>query len=293
MGVQVLEGDWNAATEPAITSSTSAADDASARQCRWKMFRSWYRGGRVFDKTPEALVIKPITENKSASPGLLAHMLQRNAPLLESLQPSAAPEQEEVKLLQKKNLWISVMDEGTAISDKSEVSWSETPETMLESRLEGIRRVTAPPELRPSPTPAIHIVNIEGGKYSRISMLDRVAPDLIRNNCFVKDDRSTCLQGISESTAKAGVSAARGVADAVHLPKLSGWDTEKQKGQAMHSGLDEEKSFRAITKGLPALPLGCQMMADRIYRLEARRRFLTVRTLASKEAASKAISGKK
>ncbi|CAM9451356.1 unnamed protein product, partial [Choristocarpus tenellus] len=56
MNVQLLEGDWLVAEDVAAGHKDFADTSQALATHRWKAFRSWYRGGRTFDQTPEATI---------------------------------------------------------------------------------------------------------------------------------------------------------------------------------------------------------------------------------------------
>lgn len=91
MGVQILEGDWNAE----VAAGASGAGDIaaknsvpSAQQRRWTAFRSWYRGGRVFDRADETL-IAAATQRRPPSPGSLGRPLTPRMAPADGPQPAA------------------------------------------------------------------------------------------------------------------------------------------------------------------------------------------------------------
>lgn len=92
MGVQLLEGDWNAVASNTVnaagttTTATTALTNShpSARQRRWTAFRSWYRGGRVFDRAHESLITAAMLR-RPPSPG------SQGRPLTPRIAPSDGP----------------------------------------------------------------------------------------------------------------------------------------------------------------------------------------------------------
>ena len=86
MGVQILEGDWNAEVAAGTSGGNTASKNGpSAQQRRWTAFRSWYRGGRVFDRADETL-IAAATQRRPPSPGSLGR------PLTPRMAPADGPQ---------------------------------------------------------------------------------------------------------------------------------------------------------------------------------------------------------
>lgn len=83
MGVQLLEGDWNASAAGNDTAE-GATTHPSARQRRWTAFRSWYRGGRVFDRAHESLITAAMLR-RPPSPG------SQGRPLTPHIAPADGP----------------------------------------------------------------------------------------------------------------------------------------------------------------------------------------------------------
>lgn len=69
MGIHLIEGDWAEATLG--PSSSDGKPVSSMRRGRWTNFRSWYRGGRVFDRAHEAVIATALmyTPSSPRSPG--------------------------------------------------------------------------------------------------------------------------------------------------------------------------------------------------------------------------------
>lgn len=89
MGVQLLEGDWTVAISNTYsTASQDTAAASSTRQRRWTAFRSWYRGGRVFDRAHKSL-IRAALEHEPPSPASLGRPLTPCLAPADSLQPVA------------------------------------------------------------------------------------------------------------------------------------------------------------------------------------------------------------
>lgn len=90
MGVHILEGDWEAEMAGAAIggNATSATRNSSARQRRWTAFRSWYRGGRVFDRADDTLIAAAMLR-RPPSPGSLGRPLTPRMTPADGPQPAA------------------------------------------------------------------------------------------------------------------------------------------------------------------------------------------------------------
>ncbi len=330
MGVQILEGDWNAE----VAAGTSGGGDIaaknsspSAQQRRWTAFRSWYRGGRVFDRADETL-IAAATQRRPPSPGSLGRPLTPRMTPADGPQPAAPIAIEEGQggggspratgkgEGEAENTGVAVPSksdggaptaaavastEATTVSDVPEgvVAWPETgPVTPLEGMMRG-RRTTPPAP--PSPPAA----SGEGAKVHVTLLKTNEQPPLPAAEAPERDGGSK--RGAAPAAAAAGPeSSARiipagdeGGVDAACLAGIAGWDAggdgetemwEQSAGglELGRAGREEGGGTTAAAEGLSPVSREGVTAAAKKLRMEARRKFLAARTVSSKQAARKA-----
>lgn len=275
MGIQLLEGDWNAAFEPTTATSSTNATTASSPQRRWTAFRSWYRGGRGFDKAPEALIKSVVMEHRSHSPS--------NAEPRDILEfPAVAAGGVEFPSVSPGN------PSGCVHPDGDERAEPEVIGAVPESVLEGIRcALTSPKPLPPPPpslTPALLVVDLEGGNRSGGCMLNRADPDFKHNT--ISKFESSSSEAIHLSITEGGRTAAWDDTDAAKSSEIVDWEENEEAGMEFF-GLNRGLSLGTIVEDLITSTREKQTAAAKKLRMDARRRFLAARTLLSKEAASK------
>lgn len=266
----------------------------SARQRRWTAFRSWYRGGRVFDRADETL-IAAATMRLPPSPGSLGRPLTPRMAPADGPQP-AAPTTIEGEVVKPPQLTsegggetggseaAAVSPEMTAVSSVAGVTVARSGTAPL-TPLEGMTREgsTTPPA-PPAPPEA------QAGVTTHVTLLktNQPAPTRVRHGSDT-DEASAAAgdrDGISDDgPSKDEESLGDGVGrrvDAARLDGIAGWDAEEEGGEQSPSGYDG-----GSTEGLsPPSHQGGTAAAKRL-RMEARRKFLAARTVNSKQAAQK------
>lgn len=130
MGVQILEGDWNVEMAGVVSGghATTTTKNSSAKQRRWTAFRSWYRGGRVFDRADENLIAAAM-RRRPPSPGSLGR------PLTPRMTPADGPPPAAPSATQGKEGEAAVLPE--AVGVKGEVK-SEGGETVAASAVAAV-----------------------------------------------------------------------------------------------------------------------------------------------------------
>lgn len=302
MGVQLLEGDWDVAVQSAGKPSTAATTNPSARQRRWTAFRSWYRGGRVFDKAHETLIAAAMLRRPPSPASQGRPLTPHIAPpgRLQSVAPSTedTPTQKDGESDAPMNSHQAV-EAAEAAGPGSEVSGAEpfTP-------VEGIRRTTVTPHAPPpppSPTlplpqPMVHVVDLKtkgakpasSGRASRAgktSVKDEgktVAQEVVNLEKGTVADSEENVSGIFSLATEGGQLCDTGDDfDAARLDGIAGWEEDKTEAQDAEGG-------GAIAEGLPPRSRESSTAAAKGLRMEARRKFLAARTVMSNEAATKA-----
>ncbi|CAM9185466.1 unnamed protein product, partial [Laminaria digitata] len=286
MGVQLLEGDWDAVAasnnDTADNGTTLTTSNPSARQRRWTAFRSWYRGGRVFDRAHESLITAAMLR-RPPSPG------SQGRPLTPRLAPADGPrpvapeiegeEEEEEKEETPTKIGNDTAATAAAAAENSAADASVAAAAAAAAASEGrnaSRQVTPMEILRcrasshtppPPPQPKRHVV-------------------LLR-----KDGLPPSRPGGGESRGTTGGGwgnddpYAAQVLDAARLDGLTGWE-EDRAGQGGLGGDDGDggdiggdENSGVIAEGLPPMSrLGGTGAAKRL-RMEARRKFLEARTV--------------
>lgn len=317
MGVQILEGDWNAEVEVAAASGGNANPNKnpSARQRRWTAFRSWYRGGRVFDRADETLIAAAMLR-RPPSPG------SQGRPLTPRLTPADGPRpaapttfgEEEVATApataagtggdgtEEGETAAAAADppepsdgvraevEKTAAADKGKVPGPVTP---LAGVMRG-RRTTPP--VPPEPPGAGG-----GGSTFRVTLLKTDQSTRARTSS--REDAAAAADGPVEngraSTEADGVlqeQQDRGI-DTARLAGIAGWDAGEDNVQAdgeagtirLEFGGDEEGDGLGCggATAMPTMSREGGTAAAKRLRMEARRKFLAARTVTSTQAARK------
>lgn len=315
MGVQILDGDWNAEVAGAASEGDTTTRHPSARQRRWTAFRSWYRGGRVFDRADETL-IAAATLRRPPSPGSLGRPLTPRMAPVDGPQP-AAPTTSEEEVTESPPL--TSKDEGDAGGSETA---AVSPEVAAVSHATGVtvtRLGTAPVTSLEGMyrSPEVAAVSDETGGTATGLGTAPVTP----TEGMYRERRTTppvppAPPGAS-SGARAVVQAAllntnqptparvaqngqetsvhfpakddgplrdevdRGV-DAARLAGIAGWDAEEEEG-GQNPGGDDGACEGELT---PISHQSRTTTAKRL-RMEARRKFLAARTVNSKQAAQK------
>lgn len=275
MGVHILEGDWNAALEPTTTtSSTNAATIASSAQRRWTAFRSWYRGGRGFDRAPEALIKSIVKEHW---PHSTSNADSKDLPELSVVTEGGM----EFPSLSIGNLSGCVRPDGDERAAPEIPRRNTVPETVIE----GIRCALPPkPSPPPPPPPTLLVVDLDGGNRSSGCMPNPVDLDL-KQNALSKLE-SSCSEAIHLSITEGGRTSAWDDTDAAKSSEIVDWEGNEEAG-AEFLGINRGLSLGTIVEGLITSTREKQTTAAKKLRMDARRRFLAARTILSKEAASK------
>lgn len=293
MGVQILERDWDAEVEGAASGGNTAAKYPSARQRRWTAFRSWYRGGRVFDRADETL-IAAATLRRPPSPGSLGRPLTPRMAPADGPQP-AAPTTIEEEAAEPPPLTskdggktggseaAGVSPEVAAVSEATggAVTGSGTaPVTPLEG-VSRERRTTPPAP--PAPPGA------GAGATVHVTLLktNQPTPARVRHGNgtgevpTVRGGQQTSDHFLAKDDGPLGGGEDRGV-DAACLAGIAGWDAEEEGGEQSPGGDDG-----VCAEGVPPISHQSGTAAAKRLRMEARRKFLAARTVNSKQAAQK------
>lgn len=292
MGVQIMEGDWSA--EVAASGGDTATKHPSARQRRWTAFRSWYRGGRVFDRADETLIAaaalrrppSPASLGRPLTPRMAPADGPRHAAPTTSEEEGAGPPQ-----LTSEGGGDTGGSKTAAVSPEAAATLDATggtivgPGTAPVTPLEGMtreRRTTppappAPPERRAGAT--VHVTLLK---------TDQPAPARVRRGSGTGEapaaagdsqENSVRLQARDDGPLRDG--ADYGV-DAARLAGIAGWDAEEE-GEEQGPGGDAG----VCAERLPPAPHQSGTAAAKQLRMEARRKFLAARTVNSRQAARK------
>lgn len=271
MGVQILEGDWNAALEPTTTNSSTNATIASSPQRRWTAFRSWYRGGRGFDKAPEALIKSIVMEHRP-----------------QSTSNADSRDLQELSVVTEGGMEFPSVSlgnpSGCVRPDGDERATPEIPRKVPETVLEGIRCALTFPKPSPPPPPTLLVVDLDGGNRSSGCMLNPADLDLKQNT--LSKIESSCSEAIHLSITEGGRTSACDDTDAAKSSEMVDWEGNEETG-AEFLGMNRGPSLGTIIEDLITSTREKQTAAAKKLRMDARRRFLAARTVLSKEAASK------
>lgn len=297
MGVQILEGDWNAEVAVAANGGdTTTTKQPSARQRRWTAFRSWYRGGRVFDRADETL-IAAATLRRPPSPGSLGRPLTPRMAPADGPQP-AAPTTIEEEVTEPPRLTtegggetggsetVAVSPEVAAVSDATGDTVTR-PGAVPVTPLEGMTRERrkTPPE-PPAPPGA----GAGAGVMVHVTLLktSQPTPARVRHGSGAGETPAAAWgsqeprvripaedDGPLRDRLDYGVDAAR-------LDGIVSWDAEEDGEEQSPSGDDGVGS-----EGPPPVSHQSVTAAAKRLRMEARRKFLAARTVNSKQAARK------
>lgn len=295
MGVQLLEGDWheagvNSTTAITICAASTTTVTPSARQRRWTAFRSWYRGGRVFDRAHETLITAALL-HRPPSPGSQGRPLTPRIAQVSRPQP-AAP-----------TLEGTPEDETDAVGADHDIARASVPTpggphalmvaATLGSSSGGVHGTTTPPAPPPPPEPVVHVTKLEEDP----TMIDlRTAP---RNqwtektiNIPVVNDSGNDDWRAAEAEVQEGrdsselgfvATGAEAQDDATPFEGIDRWEQEKAE-QTHRTDPDDGVGD---SEGLPPVVYESGTAAAKKLRMEARRKFLAARTTTSNEAASK------
>lgn len=290
MGVQILEGDWNDEVAGTTSAGGTTTKHPSARQRRWTAFRSWYRGGRVFDRADETL-IAAATLRRPPSPASLGRPLTPRMAPADGPQP-AAPTTVEEEVIEPPPLTSTgggetggsespaVRPEVAAVSAaETDGTTVKGPGTAPVTPLEGVSRErrTTPPAPPAPPGATVHVTLLK----------NKPTPPVRRGSgtgeipAAAREGHETSVQVPAKDDGPLRDEADLGV-DAARLAGIAGWDAEEEGGEQSLSGDDgvcaEGQAPKSRQSGTAA--------AKRL-RMEARRKFLAARTVNSKRAAKK------
>ena len=300
MGVQILEGDWNAEVERAASGGNTAAKHPSARQRRWTAFRSWYRGGRVFDRADETL-IAAATLRRPPSPGSLGRPLTPRMAPADGPQP-AAPTTVEEEAGDPPPLTSGggdsagvgetdgVSPEVATVLDATTGTLSGTgavPVTPVEG-MSRDRRTTPPAP--PAPPQAGAGAGAGAGATVHVTLLKTSQPTPARMRhgsgtgeapTTARDSQETIEHFPAKVDGPLGDTLDQGV-DAARLDGIASWDAEEE-------GVDQapDGNNGVCAEASPTISHQSGTAAAKRLRMEARRKFLAARTVNSKQAAQK------
>lgn len=317
MGVQILEGDWNAEVELAAANGGGANPNknASARQRRWTAFRSWYRGGRVFDRADETLIAAAMLR-RPPSPG------SQGRPLTPRLTPADGPRpvapitfgEEEVTAAP-----VTAVDKGGDGNEQGEAATGAA--SSLEPN-DGVRaeeeNTAAAADRGTVPGPVTPLAGIMRGRRTTPPAPPEPPGAGGAGSTFhvtlLKTDQSKRARTSSRDGAAAAADAPvengravtevlreqqdRGI-DTARLAGIAGWDAGEDEVQAdgeaagtlrLEFGGDKESDGLdgGEAAAMPTMSREGGTAAAKRLRMEARRKFLAARTVTSKQAARKA-----
>lgn len=295
MGVQLLEGDWNEADVSSATAATIGAASTttinpSARQRRWTAFRSWYRGGRVFDRAHDTLITAALL-HRPPSPGSQGRPLTPRIAQIDRPQ-STAPTLEGTPEDEAEAVGADY-DIGSAVAATPEGSRAPMVAATLGESSGGVHGTTTPPVPSPPPESVVHVTKLE---EERTTVALRSAPrngqTENKTNTLVADDGSNGdrraveagLQEVDDYSELASLTTGAGMQDnATDFDGIGGWEQETAR---QTERTDVNDGFE-ISGDLPPVAYESGTAAAKKLRMEARRKFLAARTDISKEAASK------
>lgn len=314
MGVQLLEGDWNAAADGDTVSATpSSPTILSGRQRRWTAFRSWYRGGRVFDRAHKTLIAAAMLR-RPPSPGSQGRPLTPHIAPADRPQPAppiteeTPTEEEEENVPAGSSKEISEVGEAMAVPLTAAVAVSDVTTTAAEPVIPvvGVHRRTRPPALPPPPKVTLHVTKLKTDEIVRRPGTASGGGHGSKDDTLAKDGSGTGgNDGLEVVGAVLGVLQGEGTecvseiaslpterrdpfVDAARVDGIAGWGEER--AEQAESGRKENGGY--IAEGLPPLSHEGGTTAAKRLRMEARRKFLAARTTVSKEAASKVSNTK-
>ena len=320
MGVQILEGDWQAEVAGAANGGDTTAKHPSARQRRWTAFRSWYRGGRVFDRADESL-IEAATLRRPPSPASLGRPLTPRMAPADGPRPAAPTTTEEEAAERPPLTSIGGGEIGgseTAAVYPEVVAVSEpTDGIMTRPRPAPVTSLEDGTAMGPEPAPATSLADaiikepgtapvtpLEGmsrerrttppappappGATVHVTLLKTKPTPLVRRGSGTvetpaapKEDRESSEHFPAKDDGALRDEVDLGM-DAARLAGIAGWDAEEEGGEQSPSGDDGECAAVPRRKSCRS-----GTAAAKRLRMEARRKFLAARTVNSKQAAQK------
>lgn len=319
MGVQLLEGDWNGAgaAEASCGASPPASQtNPSARQRRWTAFRSWYRGGRVFDRAHDTLIVAAMLR-RPPSPGsqgrpLTPHVSPADRPQLYAPTAAGAPPDEgfvsdtlsvpseyhggEIRLEAVQQTATTVV---TAAAQPA-AAGRTMPATPSEEREQSKMTLPAPPPLVRVTRRIIKLETEEivpairdGGDEERCAtaeVVDEIVED--SSNGGTRDEGEDYAEITSEVASLSGEGgqgrpASELGTEAMRLDGIAGWEVEKGEHGVQ---VRDKENGALLSDDVPPLSRKGGVSAAKRLRMEARQKFLATRTCTSNEAASKVSS---
>lgn len=331
MGVQILEGDWNADVTAAAAASGKDANktkNPSARQRRWTAFRSWYRGGRVFDRADQTLIAAAMLR-RPPSPGSQGRPLTPRMTPADGPRPAApfSTEQDGGETSDAVPAAAAAAAPAPAPANPTGSDYvpvaaaAASEEAVLSEAVKGMvprpdagsvtppagvmqgRRTTPPaPPVPPGVVATFHVTLLKS---------DQPAPARV-SNLGGGDGGADEPVGATGGEVRAQEKL-DGDTDAAQLAGIEGWDAGEGEGNdsfvmvsegvavgRLGPGADEGRGgdgdSRAggagveIAEGLPPASREGGTGAAKRLRMEARRKFLAARTTSSKQAARKVSS---
>lgn len=278
MGVQLLDDDWTVAVD-GDADGEGTRTTSSGRHQRWTAFRSWYRGGRVFDRAHEALIAaaimqplpSPASEGRPLTPCLVpTDCTPPVAPSMDNTCSSdltVPPESElapGVRPLGEAE-GARMIEGGAKGIEPSKVTMTEVP-----------TRAGLPSRQVATAEPIVHVVTLpvslvgeeahatsdkarDIGTLDTTSLSDQLGP-------LLEED----LRSVEESV------------DGSSVDGLVGWNNDRIEEASIG-----EMAARGEGEKVPRLVATSGSQAAKQLRMEARRKFLAARTVDSKAAAKK------
>lgn len=288
MGIQLLDGDWTVATTGGITGGAGADAPVtsisfpSARQQRWTAFRSWYRGGRVFDRAHEALIAAVLSHRIPLHGSQGRPLTSRMAPTGHT-QPAVPASTSERKPPE---------EEGQASLAQGSMKVRETAVAATEDAISSgeYQLLESPAATSPSSSSAVDsVVHVMTLKASTPLMSSRPRIGETREGTSEEALASLVLPDADETTAMTGEEL--GVFPAEVLAQSAGLVPEAGAIAPWEEDVVDEVDNNREETGewvkMPSLVVESGSDAAKRLRMEARRNFLAARTLTSKKAAHK------
>lgn len=284
MGVQLLDGDWTVAADGDAAGKGTRAI-SSGRHQRWTAFRSWYRGGRVFDRAHEALIAaaimhplpSPASQGRPLTPCLVP--TDRTPPVAPSMDnkcnSSAAPHESALP--------PGVQPLGEEAATRTVKGEAETVEPNKVAAAEVPIRVDSPLGTVVTAGPMVHVITLTAASAS--SSLPRKTGDKdhgTRKKGGLGTGGTTLLSSELGPSLEEDGPSVEGSVDDTSVDGLVGWMDDRVEEAPIG-----EVGAGGVPEKVPRLVVESGSEAAKRLRMEARRKFLAARTVDSKAAASK------
>lgn len=310
MGIQLLEGDWTATASAAAaaaavgdtvagagidTSATSAA-----RQKRWTAFRSWYRGGRVFDRAHESLIAaavshplpSPASQGRPLTPRLIpTDRTPPEAPSMGTEDGGVQPEavnKESVTVTASPGAHQPLDGNKPPVGAVEEPAGQVTVEQVTTGVVDVPTRVRSRPQTTLTADAKVHVMTLSETSAPSLSMSLGKGDAVQGNNKKAKGSGSdaggmiTTSTGSDEALAHGMQTDGEKFADDVSADSLVGWVDDRV--ELANNG---ESAVGHGAEKVPPIVVTSGSEAAKRLRMESRRKFLAARTVSSKAAAIK------